>query len=64
MKLIEAKKVNVSILPERERDNAEKFVAVVYRDEKDRRCTMFVECNNESSVDILIKLINASKVIE
>jgi hypothetical protein len=50
MKFISAYKMNDP--------DADRVVAIRYRDDQDRSCTMFVQVGNEQAVDVLVKLIN------
>jgi len=53
MKLVNAYKVEPNGDPVYDR-----IVAIVYRDDHDRRCTMFVQTGTEPGIQVLIDLIN------
>lgn len=57
MKLVRAYKVSPVMGYD---DQYGRAVAIVYRDDHDRRCTMFVTTGTEPGVQVLIDLINGA----
>ena len=55
MKLVSAYKVKTDPM---EDPRFDRVVAIVYRDDYDRRCTMFVTTGTDPGVQVLIDLIN------